>query len=67
MSKVLAATLPLFLAGVAFAQTATVQGRITDQTGALVPNATVTATNSNSGVKLATTTNGQGAYTIPFL
>ncbi|HZT36605.1 MAG TPA: TonB-dependent receptor [Bryobacteraceae bacterium] len=56
----------LFAAG-AYAQTAAVQGRITDQTGAAIPQARVTATNASSGVSVSTTTNEQGAYNIPFL
>ena len=40
----------LSLAVTAYGQTATIQGRITDQTGAVVPQARVTATNVGSGV-----------------
>ncbi len=52
---------------VACAQTATIQGRITDATGAVLPAVNVTATNTGTGVKTSTVTNGQGSYNIPFL
>jgi hypothetical protein len=53
----------------AYAQTVTgaVTGEVTDASGALIPQATVTATNVNTGVKSTTTTNGQGVYTLRFL
>ena len=38
----------------AFAQTAQITGAVSDQTGANVPNAAVTATNINSGVARST-------------
>ena len=43
------------------------QGRVTDPSGAVVPNASVTVSNIDSGVKQKTDTNAQGAYTMPFL
>ncbi len=61
LAAVLAAASPLA------AQTATVQGKILDQSGAVVPGASVVVTNANSGVRSSTTTNAQGAYTVPFL
>ena len=63
----LALAAPFLLASAALAQTATIQGRVTDQTGAVIPEARVTATNVASSVKVSTTTNEQGAYNIPFL
>jgi protocatechuate 3,4-dioxygenase beta subunit len=53
--------------GVLFAQTASIQGRITDQSGAVVPDVTVKVTNSDTGVSQRASTNSQGAYTTPFL
>ena len=53
--------------GMLVAQTASIQGRITDQSGAVVPDVSVKVTNSDTGVNQATTTNAQGAYSIPFL
>jgi hypothetical protein len=37
-------------------------GTVTDSTGASVPNATVTLTNKDTGVKATTATNGNGEY-----
>lgn len=53
----------------AWAQTVTgsVTGQVTDTTGAVIPNARVTAANTATGVKTQTLTNGDGAYTIRFL
>lgn len=46
---------------------ATISGRVTDESGALVPNAAVTVTNSETGTKVDTKSNGSGEYTVPFL
>jgi Carboxypeptidase regulatory-like domain len=45
----------------------TISGRVTDPTGAVVPEAAVTATQAGTGVVLQTTTNGDGAYVFPSL
>ena len=52
-----------------FAQrpTATLTGVITDQTGALIPGATVTATNTATNLKRTVTTNDAGAFVMPNL
>ena len=52
-----------------YAQTITgsVRGTITDPTGAVIPNAKVTATNTATGVSSSTQTNGDGLYSIRFL
>jgi Carboxypeptidase regulatory-like domain len=52
-----------------FAQstTATLQGTVTDQTGAVVPNATVTATNQGTNVTRTAKTGSTGDYLIPAL
>jgi len=42
-------------------------GTLTDQTGAVVPNATVTATNSSTGLSRQATTDTAGYYSIPNL
>lgn len=42
-------------------------GTVTDQTGAVVPGAVVTATNEGTNVSVSQTTNAQGLYTIPNL
>lgn len=44
-----------------------ITGTVTDNTGALVPEATVDLTNSATGVKAQTTSNGAGLYTFPNL
>src|SRR5277367_5854439 len=45
----------------------TITGEVKDQGGAVVPNASVIATNSASGSESKTTTTGTGNYTIPSL
>ena len=45
----------------------TLNGTVQDQTGAVVPGATVTATNIATGVATKTTTTSAGAYTLPYL
>ncbi|MDZ4796702.1 MAG: carboxypeptidase regulatory-like domain-containing protein [Bryobacteraceae bacterium] len=59
----------LALAGLMSAQTitASITGSATDQTGAVVPNGTVTATNTETNVRNTTNTNAEGLYTFPFL
>ena len=56
----------LLLAAPALAQvtTADITGRVTDAQGNLVPNATVTARNSATGLFRATNTNEEGVYTL---
>src|SRR5262245_48903930 len=54
--------------GVASAQTSgTVTGEVKDQTGAMVPNAAVTATNTETNVARTTLTNTSGVYSFPGL
>lgn len=57
----------LLFATVAFSQgnTGTIGGTITDQTGAAVPAAEVTATNMATGAAVKTTSNEQGLYALP--
>ena len=45
----------------------TITGEVNDQTGALIPNATVTATNSDTNVARTTETNSAGIYSFPGL
>jgi len=52
---------------VGMAQTATVTGRVTDPSGAVVPGAMVTATNASSGLTKDASTNSSGVYTLPFI
>src|SRR5437763_16658911 len=51
----------------AFAQEAQLTGLITDSTGAVVPQASVSLLNSDTGVKYQTESNGAGIYTFPCL
>ncbi len=44
--------------------TGSIQGVVTDATGAVIPNATVTATNTATGVKTTRQTTGAGLYVL---
>ncbi len=44
-----------------------ISGTIEDRTGAVVPKAAVVATNTDTGVRQAVTTNGAGTYSFPAL
>lgn len=59
----------LSIAQYATAQTtfATITGAVTDPSGSVVPNVTVTATNIQTGVKTTAQSNSAGNYTIPQL
>src|SRR5689334_1765237 len=71
MKKQLAATLSVLclLALPALAQDfrSTISGHVTDASGAAVPNAKVTAINSDSNQSTTATSDNAGAYAIPFL
>lgn len=56
----------LLAAAGAFAQTATLNGQVSDESGALVPGAKVTLTGAGNIVKVATADNN-GAYSVPGL
>jgi hypothetical protein len=45
----------------------TISGTVTDSSGAVVPQAAVTATNVETNVATKVTTNENGVYTLPFL
>ncbi|MGH9632433.1 MAG: carboxypeptidase regulatory-like domain-containing protein [Bryobacteraceae bacterium] len=59
----------LLLPSIAWSQavSATLLGTVTDASGAVVPNAAVTATDIATGVPRRATTNQEGIYTIPYL
>jgi hypothetical protein len=64
----IAGVLLLSLTGILLAQsTATVQGTVSDQAGAAVPNAAVSARNQATGEERATQTDSTGAYLLPSL
>jgi hypothetical protein len=57
------------LAGLMFAQEfrSTITGKVTDPSGAVVPNVKVTATKTDTNGHSVTTSNADGLYTIPLL
>jgi hypothetical protein len=57
----------LGFATAAFAQTAQLTGTVTDKSGAVVPDAKITATNVATGVARSATTNASGNYLITAL
>ena len=59
----------LFLAiGLTWASIAgSISGLVTDSTGAVIPGATVVATNTQTGVKTTVTTDAKGFYSLPAL
>ena len=59
----------LFVSASVFAQEfrATLSGRVTDATGAVIPNAKIVVTNTDTGVKVALATDKSGQYAAPFL
>jgi hypothetical protein len=70
LASMLAISLIMFLApraGAQNANTGEIKGSVTDPSGALVPGATVSIRNVQTGVVTPTTTNGSGLYDVPFL
>src|SRR5580658_2991054 len=59
-----ATSLALVLVRTAVAQNASINGTVTDSTGALVQNATVTATNTATNVARSVQTGTAGVYSI---
>ncbi len=72
-SRFRSAILPLFLAAVfssallAQTITGTISGDVTDSTGAVVPNASITVQNAGTGFSRSATTTASGGYRIPDL
>src|SRR4029453_15787919 len=66
-SVVSAILLALLCATLSFAQTARLGGIVSDPSGALIPRVSITATNTETGVKTTTVTNESGAYSFPSL
>ncbi len=64
-----ALTLSLLATTAALGQTVTgsVTGLVTDPSGAIIPHASVTVTNTATGVHTPTTSNDSGVYTVRFL
>jgi hypothetical protein len=63
----LAMVLALAVAGYGQVVNATLSGSVTDPTGAVIPEASVTATNVATGISTKTTTNASGNYIFPSL
>ncbi len=63
----LLAALCVMFAVPALAQEATIVGTVTDPTGASVPNASITITNTDTGVARSQPTNSDGGYVAPDL
>ena len=64
-SVVITLCLVLLLCGATFAQTVnqgSIEGTVTDPSGAVVPGATLTATNTATGISQATQSNAEGYY-----
>lgn len=59
--------LTIFFTSAAFSQVATLTGRITDPSGAVIPQASVTARAMTTGVSTSTETTSEGYYTMPAL
>jgi hypothetical protein len=57
----------LTTAGFASAQQASIAGRVVDAFGAVIPGATVTATNVATGIKNAVMSTSEGLYELPLL
>ena len=50
-----------------FGQNATINGRVTDSSGAVIPRANITVHNVDTGVNTTTKTTKSGDYTVPYL
>lgn len=65
---VFACVFAFLLSGQMFASvTASISGTVKDASGASIPGATVTATDTGTGISQTTTTNGQGFYSFQSL
>jgi hypothetical protein len=63
-------TLLMILSGPAFSQgagSATITGTLTDPTGGVVPGASVSVRNTDTGIERAIESNDAGVYVVPFL
>src|SRR5581483_7924084 len=68
LSRVFTILILLFgVAFLAFAQEATIVGTITDPTGASIPGANITITNTETGQVTRITSNAAGEYVAPSL
>src|SRR5215813_1509814 len=67
VSAMILGTLLLFFCATAFAQEATIVGTVYDPTEAVVPNVTITITNTQTGQVRTIKTNESGQYVVPTL
>ena len=61
------ATIAFCLTAAAQTATGTLQGRVIDASGAVIPGAKVTVENQRTSVKQELTTNAEGVFVQPFL
>ena len=65
MKKLLAiGALSMFTVASLLAQTSSISGTVADPTGAVIPKATVSVVNTQTGAKRSDVSDGQGRYTI---
>src|SRR5215208_3447289 len=62
-----AVILSLALAPAAFAQNAQITGTVKDSSGAIIPGATITARNTDTGLTRVGVTDGNGEFRLPSL
>src|ERR671913_1387181 len=67
VSYLVAVVMLLACANVAYAQTASLSGVVTDSAGGVVPGATVSVVNDTTKETLDGVTNAQGAFSFPAL
>ena len=72
MRKLSAVLITLFLIGICITSTAqtvdtAIVGTVTDSTGAIIPNATVTIASSSTGISKRAVTNSAGEYSVTYL
>lgn len=69
LTAVVLCWLGMALATISSAQVSrgTISGRVTDSTGAVIPNAPILATEQSTGSTYKAVSNGDGNYTVPFL
>lgn len=67
LRAVLVSLFALSLCSLGFAQSAQIQGQVSDSSGAVIPKAAVRVVNQRTGTERRVTTNGSGQYTVPGL
>ena len=67
MRSILVTLCCLLFSGALFAQTGSITGEVRDPADALVANASITITNTATGVESTTRSTGTGGYTVPAL